>query len=80
MIDMRTAHIKGIRIINTSPALDAGRLYERHWESAISLFERGVFDHRKLISHRFAARDAQRAMEVSAERPADYIKGVLIFD
>lgn len=78
-IDFKTTHLKGTRIINTSPAIDIGREYSRYWPITISLFERGIFNHRYLITHRYNAEDIVDAMIESKKRGEGFIKSVLVF-
>lgn len=76
-IDLKTGHLRGQTIMNTSPGADTGRAYERHWATTIELFKRGKIDLQKLITHRYAAAEAQRAMEESCIRGDGFIKSVI---
>jgi threonine dehydrogenase-like Zn-dependent dehydrogenase len=71
--------MQGIRVLNCAPNIGRDR-NEQTWERAIRLLERGLFDMTPLVTHRHAAVDVQQAMELAAERPTDYIKGVLNFE
>lgn len=70
-------HGKGLRILNTAPAFS--RDFNRDFRDAVKLLERGVFDQKPLITHRFPNEDAQTAFKIVSERHADYIKGVITF-
>jgi threonine dehydrogenase-like Zn-dependent dehydrogenase len=78
-VDLGVWHMQGIRVMNCAPNIGRDR-NEETWERAIRLLERGAFDMTPLVTHRHPALDVQAAMELAAERPADYIKGVLSFD
>lgn len=80
VIDLKTTHLKGTRIINTSPAIDVEREYSRYWPITISLFEKGVFNHKHLITHRYKAKNITEAMTSSSNRCEGFIKSVLEFD
>jgi threonine dehydrogenase-like Zn-dependent dehydrogenase len=78
-IDLSVWHMQGIRVLNCAPNIGRDR-NEQTWERAIRLLERGVFDMAPLVTHRHHAIDVQAAMELAAQRPPDYIKGVLSFE
>ena len=76
-IDASPWHLRGLRIINTAPALD--RHFSDHVIPTQRLMERGVFDQRELVTH---VMDYHRIQELltTAESKADgYIKGVVSF-
>ena len=77
-VDLGVWHMRGIRVMNCAPSIGRDR-NEETWERAIRLITRGTFDMAPLVTHRHAADDVQAAMELAAERPSDYIKGVLTF-
>jgi threonine dehydrogenase-like Zn-dependent dehydrogenase len=77
-VDLGLWHTRGIRVMNSAPGIGRDR-NEETWERAIRLLERGIFDMAPLVTKRHVATDVQAAMELAAERPADYIKGVLTF-
>jgi threonine dehydrogenase-like Zn-dependent dehydrogenase len=77
-VDLGLWHMRGIRVMNCAPGIGTDR-NERSWERAIRLLDRGVFDMAPLVTHRHPAADVQAAMELAAERPEGYIKGVLDF-
>jgi threonine dehydrogenase-like Zn-dependent dehydrogenase len=77
-VDLGTWHMCGIRVMNCAPGIGHDR-NEQTWERAIRLLDRGTFNMAPLVTHRHPADDVQAAMELAAERPADYIKGVLSF-
>lgn len=76
-IDLKTGHLRGQNILNTSPGADTGRAYERHWATTIELFRRGKIDLRPLISHRYDVADVQHAMEESCVRGDGFVKSVI---
>jgi len=77
-VDLGLWHMRGIRVLNCAPGIGTDR-NERSWERAIRLLDRGTFDMTPLVTHRHPASDVQAAMELAAERPEGYIKGVLTF-
>ena len=77
-VDLSAWHTRGIRVMNSAPNIGRDR-NEETWDRAIRLMQRGFFDMTPLVTHRHPAEDVQAAMELAAERPADYIKGVLSF-
>lgn len=77
-VDLGVWHMRGLRVMNCAPGIGRDR-NEDTWERAIRLMEQGTFNMAPLVTHRHSAGDVQEAMELAAERPADYIKGVLIF-
>ena len=79
-VDLKLGHLRGHRLVHTSPATDHGREYERHWPVTIRLIQNGVFNLHPLISHRYPARDAARAMADAARRDDGYVKGALYFE
>lgn len=78
-VDLRAWHIGGFTVINASPQNSTDRSVNT-FQRAIHLIECGMFDQSQLITHRHSYREAQEAMELAAERPDGYIKGVLLFD
>jgi threonine dehydrogenase-like Zn-dependent dehydrogenase len=77
-VDLGSWHMRGIRVMNCAPGIGTDR-NERSWERAIRLLDRGTFDMAPLVTHRHPADDVQAAMDLAAERPEGYIKGVLTF-
>jgi threonine dehydrogenase-like Zn-dependent dehydrogenase len=77
-VDLSVWHMRGIRVMNCAPNIGRDR-NEETWDRAIRLMERGIFNMTPLVTHRHPADDVQAAMELAAERPGDYIKGVLSF-
>ena len=77
-VDLSAWHTRGLRVMNCAPNIGRDR-NEETWDRAIRLMERGIFDMAPLVTHRHPAEDVQAAMELAAERPGDYIKGVLSF-
>jgi len=79
-IDFKTQHLKGNRLIHTSPAIDDGREYSRYWPMTIKLFERKIFDLSLLISHKYKAEDIERAFEDSVKREEGFVKSVIYLE
>ena len=72
-------HIKGLTVTNVGPAISSD-LRINFMERAVRLIDCGMFDQSDLITHRHSWKDAQKSMELAAERRDDYIKGVFLFD
>jgi threonine dehydrogenase-like Zn-dependent dehydrogenase len=77
-VDLSVWHMQGIRVMNCAPNIGRDR-NEDTWGRAIRLLECGTFDMAPLVTNRDPMERVQEAMELAAERPADYIKGVLTF-
>jgi len=77
-VDLSVWHMQGIRVMNCAPNIGRDR-NEDTWGRAIRLLECGVFDMAPLVTHRDPMERVQEAMELAAERPSDYIKGILTF-
>ncbi len=78
-VDMGLWHMRGLKVLNSAPGI--GRDHNiNNMQRAVWLIERGIFDLTKLVTHRHAFADVEAAMEVAVKRPADYIKGVLLFE
>jgi len=78
LLDIGLWHTRGLKVLNTAPGIGADRNIDNRTR-AIRLLERGVFDLHKLVTHRHSVLDVQEAMELAAQRPEGYIKGVLLF-
>ncbi len=77
-VDFGLWHMRGLKVLNSAPGI--GRDHNiNNMQRAVALLERGVFDLSKLVTHRHPFEEVQAAMELAAARPADYIKGVLLF-
>ena len=72
-------HVKGLTVVNSSPLI-ARDHNTNYFHRAIRLLSNGTFDMSKLVTHRHPLSQVKEAMELAAERPADYIKGVLTFE
>ena len=72
-------HVKGLTVVNSSPLI-ARDHNVNYFHRAIRLLCNGTFDMSKLVTHRHPFAQIEDAMELAAERPADYIKGVLTFE
>lgn len=79
-VDLKIGHLRGQQLLNTSPATDDGRVYERYWPMTIELFERGKFDLTPLITNRYRAEDIARCMEDSVRREDGFIKSVFTLE
>lgn len=73
-VDLKIGHLRGQRLIHTSPATDTGRIYERYWPMTIDMLQSGVFDLAPLMSHKYEAADIGRCMRDSVERKDGFIK------
>jgi 2-desacetyl-2-hydroxyethyl bacteriochlorophyllide A dehydrogenase len=78
-LDLGVWHLRGLKVPNVAPNIGTDH-NTSSMARAIRLLERGVFDLSQLVTHRHPASQVQEAMELSVERPQEYIKGVLIFD
>lgn len=78
-VDLKLGHLRGQRLIHTSPALDTGRAYERYWQKTIAMMQAGVFDLSKLMSHKYQAKDIAQCMADSVERRDGFIKSCFYF-
>ena len=79
-IDFKTQHLRGNRLIHTSPALDDGREYSRYWPMTIALFERGVFDLSLLISHKYTVEEIGKAFIDSVKREEGFVKSMVYLE
>lgn len=78
-IDFKLGHLRGQRLIHTSPALDTGRDYARFWPKTIAMLEAGVFDLSKLMSHKYRAGQIVQCMQDSVVRADGFIKSCFYF-
>jgi L-iditol 2-dehydrogenase len=76
MLDFKLGHLRGQRLIHTTPATDTGRLYERYWPMTIEMMQSGVFDLSLLVSHKYEAAHIARCMADSVKREDGFIKSV----
>lgn len=72
-IDMGLFADRGIRFVNS---FSTDRLGDHR--IAGQLLTKGVFDQRKLITHRFRFDEVPKAMELKYSMPANWIKGVIV--
>jgi threonine dehydrogenase-like Zn-dependent dehydrogenase len=77
-MDLGLWHVRGITVLNSAPNIGTDH-NTNSFHRAIRLLDRGTFDLSQLVTHRHTVNDVQAAMELAARRPADYIKGVLLF-
>lgn len=75
-LDFKLGHLRGQKLLHTSPATDTGRAYERYWPMTIDMMRAGVFDLRPLITHRYEAADISRCMQDSVVRADGFVKSV----
>ncbi len=78
-VDMGVWHIKGLTVLNSAPGIGTDHNINS-MARAVRLLERGVFDMSQLVTHRHRLDEVQQAMELALQRPANYIKGVLLFN
>jgi threonine dehydrogenase-like Zn-dependent dehydrogenase len=78
-VDMGLWHLRGLKVLNTAPGIGIDH-HINNMQRAVWLMERGLFDLSKLVTHRHAFADVEAAMEVALQRPAEYIKGALLFE
>jgi L-iditol 2-dehydrogenase len=76
-IDASPWHLRGLQIINTAPALD--RHFSDHVIPTERLFERNVFDQKKLITHIMDYHRIQEMLTIAESKADGYIKGVITF-
>ncbi len=77
-IDAGAWHLKGLKVLNTSPYISGKSLDEFY--RAVSLMKAGRFDQSRLITHRFTFTEIEPAMKTIGSRPRSYIKGVFVFE
>lgn len=78
MVDLGIWHLRGLKVLNTSPMMGIDRNVD-NMARAVKLLERCYFNMRMLITHRHHVTQVQEALELAAERPEGYIKGVIMF-
>ncbi|MCL2068024.1 MAG: zinc-binding dehydrogenase [Treponema sp.] len=76
-IDASPWHLKGIKIINTSPA--CAPHFSDYVIPTQRLMARGVFDQRDLITHVMDYHKIQELLSISESKSDGYIKGVATF-
>jgi len=77
MLPTHQWHYKGLKVLNTAPMfVDDFAVYFR---SAVAMMSTGRLDQTQLITHRFPVEEADRALEVAANKKDGYIKGVILF-
>lgn len=79
LIDTSAWHVKGIKVLNTSPNITADERPFRSFVAADRLMASGKLDQSRLITHRYKIDDMERAMEESTVRGRGFIKSVLVF-
>lgn len=76
--DWRPFADKGAIITNPQPSFSLDQLDDAR--RAVELINNGSFHHDGMISHKFPLDEIQKAFETVSNKPADYIKGVVICD
>ncbi|MDR2739620.1 MAG: zinc-binding dehydrogenase [Treponema sp.] len=76
-VDASPWHLRGLRIINTAPALDP-HFYDNVNPTA-RLLERGVFNQKDLITHVMDYHKIQEMLTIAESKSDGYIKGVVTF-
>ena len=76
-IDTSPWHLRGLKIINTGPAVD------RHFTDNViptsRLLSRGVFNQEELVTHVMDYHDIQKMLTIAESKTEGYIKGVVTF-
>ena len=76
-IDTSPWHLRGLRIVNTGPAID------RHFPDNVvptsRLLSRGVFNQEELVTHVMGYHDIQKMLVIAESKAEGYIKGVVTF-
>jgi 2-desacetyl-2-hydroxyethyl bacteriochlorophyllide A dehydrogenase len=75
-VDVRDWDAKGIEVVMAVPARSDS--YSNDLKVAVELLKRGVFDLRRLITHRWRLDQIKEAFEYASKKPKDYIKGVIM--
>ena len=77
--DFRPLMSRGAVVHFTHPAYTANALTEtEHLHRAIRLYNRGVFKMDQIVTHRFLLENIQQAFETLEQKPADYVKGIVV--
>ena len=78
-VDMGLWHTRGLKVLNTAPGIGSDVNVDAQGR-AVRLLDNGVFNLSEMVTHRHHVTDVQEAMEISTERGAGFIKGVLTFE
>lgn len=73
--DFRPAIARGISLHVAHPASSVNEADDM--ARAIALINRGAFHNEKVVSHRFKLKDINEAFKTLANKPKDYIKGIV---
>jgi L-iditol 2-dehydrogenase len=77
--DFRPLMARGAVVHFTQPAYTGYTMLEiEHLRRAVALYNQGVFKMDRIVTHRFALEDIQRAFETLEQKPADYVKGIVV--
>lgn len=75
-IDLRNAIVRGIEIIFPHPRYSLNPMDD--WRRAVEFINNGTFKMDGIISHVFSLENIQEAFETLENKPANYIKGIVI--
>ena len=75
-VSLRDWDAKGLEIIMTCPA--RAEDMKLNLKIAARMLSRGVFNLRKLVTHKWHLSEIQKAFEYASKKPKEYIKGVII--
>lgn len=73
-LDFKLGHLRGQKLLHTSPATDTGRAYERYWPMTIDMMKAGIFDLAPLMTHKYQAEEIERCMRDSVTRVDGFVK------
>jgi threonine dehydrogenase-like Zn-dependent dehydrogenase len=76
-VDASPWHLRGLRIINTAPALDPH--FNDNVAPTARLLARGVFNQKDLITHVMEHHKIQEMLTIAESKSDGYIKGVVTF-
>jgi threonine dehydrogenase-like Zn-dependent dehydrogenase len=76
-VDASPWHLRGLKIINTAPALD--KHFYDHVIPTQRLLARGIFDQKNLITHVMDYHKIQELLTIAESKSDGYIKGVVTF-
>ncbi len=75
-VNFREWDAKGLEVIMTCPS--RAEDMRKNLKIASKMLTKGVFDLKKLITHKWKLEEIQEAFEYASKKPQDYIKGVII--
>ena len=74
--DFRIAMDKCLQITSAHPSFSHNQADD--FRRAVSLINNGTFKNKEMVSHEFALDDIQAAFEALDNKPADFIKGIVV--